>query len=137
MESPSLSGSEIAKRVHTLLPSELRFHDLSHVLQTNAWAEGKYFTASLEPFARSNRLLFEAMQASALETANHCDVTRDYMDGSRDYVEDLLPPVEGVSRYVGHLRVSFSVCTIKRKWSVAGLCRRVPSPHRHLCDQVL
>jgi hypothetical protein len=89
MESPSLSGSEIAKRVHTLLPSELRFHDLSHVLQTNAWAEGKYFTASLEPFARSNRLLFEAMQASALETANHCDVTRDYMDGSRDYVEDL------------------------------------------------
>lgn len=29
------------------------------------------------------------MQASALETANHCDVTRDYMDGSRDYVEDL------------------------------------------------
>jgi hypothetical protein len=89
MESPSLSGSEIAKRVHALLPSQFRFYDLNRALETKALAEGPYFTASLEPFARSNRLLFEALQASALETANHCDVISGYIDGSRDYADDL------------------------------------------------
>jgi hypothetical protein len=84
MESASLTGSEIAARVHALLPSQLRFHKLNRALQTNKWAERPYFTASLEPFARSNRLLFEAMKTSALERAKDCDKMRSCFNGLED-----------------------------------------------------
>jgi hypothetical protein len=89
MESASLTRFEVEKRVHALLPCELRFPNLQRALQTNAWAERSYFTASLVPFSHSNRLLFEAMQASALETANHCSWSLAHLDGSQAAIQEL------------------------------------------------
>jgi hypothetical protein len=85
MESASLTWFDVEKRVHALLPCELRFPNLKRALETNAWAERSYFTASLVPFSRSNR----PMQASALETANHCSWSIAHLDGSQAAIQDL------------------------------------------------